>query len=216
MRDKKRLVAGILIFGSLWGFSEVIIGSTLSDLGMPSGALMTGFFALFFLVLSRLTFRQPGMQIGMGLVAGTLRMFNPLMGCHLCSAIAIMAEAMIFEIIWRYLSFDFEKHRNLTAHVSFGIFAVYFLYVSGYIITQILTPIVDGTGFYLQNLIAILPKIFSRGLLPAFIGGALTPAIVRLSKIDLTIKDRIYYPTTLGTSAFCWIVVIGSWLSVGG
>jgi len=211
----KRLIAGILIFGSLWGFSEVIIGSTLSNLGLPSGAMMTGFFAIFFLLISRLTFRQPGMQLGMGLIAATLRMFNPLMGCHICSAIAIMAEAMVFEIIWYYLSFDFEKHKNLTVQISLGIFTVYSLYVSGYIITQILTPVVDGTGFYFGNLMAILPKILSNGLLPAFIGGAITPAIIMLSKIDLTIKDRIYYPTTLITSTFCWITVVGSWLMVG-
>jgi len=213
--DKKRLIAGILIFGSLWGFSEVIIGSVLGDLGLPSGALMTGVFAIFFLSMSRLIFRQPGMQIGMGLVAGSLRMFNPLMGCHLCSAIAIISEAMIFEILWRYLSFDFEKNRNLTIQVSFGIFTVYTIYVTGYIITQILTPVIDGNGFYLQNLIATIPKILSSGLLAAFLGGIITPVVLRTSRIDLTIKDKIYYPTTLGISAICWITVVGSWLIVG-
>ena len=96
----KRLIAGILVFGSLWGFSEVIIGTGLQNAGLPYGAIMTGGFALSFLVLSRMIFRQPGMQIGMGLVAGGLRVFNPFIGCHLCSAIAIMAEAAIFEVIW--------------------------------------------------------------------------------------------------------------------
>ena len=213
--DRKRLIAGILIFGSLWGFSEVIIGSSLSDIGLPSGALMTGFFAIFFLVMSRLAFRQPGMQLGMGLVAGTLRMFNPFMGCHLCSAIAIMAEAMIFEIIWRNLSFDFNKYRNLTMQASLGIFTVYCLYVGGYIITQILTPIVDSGVFYIENIVATLPKILASGILPALIGGVIMPISIQINNLDLTLKDKIYYPTTLGISAVCWIAVVGSWMIVG-
>ena len=213
--DKKRLIAGILIFGSLWGFSEVIIGSSLSDSGLPSGALMTGFFAFFILLISRLTFKQPGMQLGMGLVAGSLRMFNPLMGCHLCSAIAIMAEAMIFEIIWRNLSFDTNKYRNLTMQVSLGIFTVYCLYVGGYIITQILTPVVDSGVFYIENLAATLPKILAGGLFPAFIGAIIAPIAIRIKNLDITIKDKIYYPTSLGISALCWIAVVGSWLIVG-
>ena len=92
----KRLIVGIILFGSLWGFSEVIIGSTIADAGVPSGGIMTGFFAIPFLVFSRLMYRKPGMQLGMGLVAGSLRIFNPFIGCHVCSAIAIMAEGALF------------------------------------------------------------------------------------------------------------------------
>ena len=112
--NKLRFIAAVLVFGSLWGFSEVLIGTSISDLGLPSGAIMTGFFALTFLVMSRMTFRQPGMQAGMGLVAGSLRMFNPFMGCHLCSAIAIAAEAIIFEIVWYKISFKSVSYTHLT------------------------------------------------------------------------------------------------------
>ena len=38
-----------------------------------------------------------------------LRLFNPFVGCHLCSAIAIMAEGAIFEIIWYKISFDLKE-----------------------------------------------------------------------------------------------------------
>ena len=70
---KIKLVAGILLFGSLWGFSEIIIGSALQETGLPAGTIMTGFFVITFLVLSRMIYRQPGMQFGMGLIAGALR-----------------------------------------------------------------------------------------------------------------------------------------------
>ena len=170
---------------------------------------MTGGFALTFLVLSRMIFRQPGMQLGMGLVAGGLRVFNPFVGCHLCSAIAIMAEAAIFEVIWYKMSSDFSDLKTITMQSSIGIVTAYLVYVGGYITTQILTPIVGGVGFYLENLIVFMPRILASGLLPAILGAALLPVILQVKKLDLTIKDRLYYPTTLGLSLLCWVAVIG-------
>ena len=212
---KIKLLAGILVFGSLWGFSEVIIGSALQDIGLPTGAIMTGVFAITLLVFSRMIYRQPGMQFGIGLVAGGLRLFNPFVGCHLCSAIAIMAEGAIFEIIWYKISFDFSELKTIIMQSSMGIISAYFIYIGGYIVTQILTPIASGANFYIENLIVFLPRILSIGLIAAVIGGAVLPATLLAKKIDLTIKDRLYYPTTIGVSAFCWFLVIGNWILLG-
>jgi len=212
---KIKLLAGILEFGSLWGFSEVIIGSALQDIGLPTGAIMTGVFAITLLVFSRMIYRQPGMQFGIGLVAGGLRLFNPFVGCHLCSAIAIMAEGAIFEIIWYKISFDFSELKTIIMQSSMGIISAYFIYIGGYIVTQILTPIASGANFYIENLIVFLPRILSIGLIAAVIGGAVLPATLLAKKIDLTIKDRLYYPTTIGVSAFCWFLVIGNWILLG-
>ena len=208
--NKNKLFLGILVFGSMWGFSEVIIGSALSDLGMPSGALMTGFFALTFLVMSRMYYKQPGMQIGMGLVAGSLRLFNPFVGCHLCSALAIMAEGLIFEMIWIKIHDDITKDlNNLTIQASMGVVTAYLVFVSGYIVTQILTPIVQGTGFYLENLVMFMPNILAAGLIPALIGSVMLPIILLAKKLDISkIEDRYYYPTTISITLFCWIFVI--------
>jgi hypothetical protein len=206
-----KIFAGILLFGSLWGFSEVIIGSAISDIGLPSGMIMTGVFAIIFLVLSRTIYRQPGMQFGMGLVAGSLRLFNPFMGCHLCSAIAIMAEGAIFELIWYKISFDFNELKSLIMKSSMGIISAYFIYIGGYIVTQILTPITAGANFYIENLIVFMPRILSSGLFAAIIGGAVLPIVLMAKDLKITLKDRLYYPTTIGISILCWFIVIGNW-----
>jgi hypothetical protein len=210
--DKMRLFAGILLFGSLWGFSECIIGSTLNEAGLPAGAIMTGIFAVTLLVTSRLLYRKPGMQLGMGLVAGTLRIFNPFVGCHLCSALAIMAEGAIFELIWYKI--DLDNLKTLTLQSSMGILTAYLVYTGGYILTQILTPVISGPGFYIENLIVLMPNILADGLLPALIGGAVLPATLLVKKIDISIKDRFYYPTAIGLSAFCWLFIVGYWMMV--
>ena len=210
-KSKIKILAGIILFGSLWGFSEVILGSMLDNAGIPSGGIMTGFFAITFLVISRIFYRQPGMQLGMGLIAGGLRIFNPFVGCQICSAIAIMGEGAIFELIWYKFSFDLKKFQTYTIQISMGIISGYILFVSGYIITQILTPIVGGAGFLIENLISFIPRILASGLLPALIGAMILPAIMQITKIEFKIKDKLYYPTTISISAFCWIFVIGTW-----
>jgi hypothetical protein len=209
--ENKKLLVGIILFGSLWGFSEVIIGSVLSDAGYPAGGLMTGFFAIPILILSRLLFRRPGMQLGMGLVAGSLRMFNPFIGCQICSAIAIMAEGALFELIWYGISTDFKDLKNLTMKSSMGIISAYILFVGGYIITQIFTPIVAGSGFFLENLIVFMPRILAAGVLPALIAAFMAPMVLSVSKLDISIKDKLYYPTSIGVSIACWLVVVGTW-----
>lgn len=203
-----KLVAAVLVFGSLWGFSECIIGSLLRDANLPAGALMTGIFALGLMTLSRTTFRQPGMQAGMGLVAGALRVFNPFGGCFLCSAIAIMAEGILFDLIWTGFSFDQKKTHTMIDQASIGISASYIIYIGGYFVTQILTPVFSSAGFYLENLIAFIPQILASGLLAALIGAVTVPAVFMVKKLDVSVKDRLYYPITIGVSALCWIVVI--------
>ena len=215
MNKKMKLFAGILVFGSLWGFSECIIGSFLKNVGVPYGSIMTGIFVLSFLVLSRMVYSQPGMQFGMGMVAGALRIFNPFVGCHLCSALAIMAEGAIFEVIWYSFSFDFDNMKNITNQISMGIITAYLVYVGGYIVTQVLTPIFSGVGFYIENLVVFLPRILASGLLPGLIGAFVFPIVLQLSKVDLKIKDKLYYPTTIGVSAFCWIALLILWFMWG-
>ena len=181
--EKMKLFAGILVFGSLWGFSECIIGSSLYDAGLPAGAIMTGVFALMFMIMSRMFYRQRGMQLGMGLVAGALRLLNPFGGCFICSAIAIMAEGLIFELIWFKLSLDLKELQRVTSMASMGITTSYFVYIGGYIITQILTPLLSPAGFYLENLIAFMPQILASGLIAAILGGMTIPIILSIKKI---------------------------------
>jgi hypothetical protein len=210
--NKLRLLAGILAFGSLWGVTESYIGSALDNAGLPSGSIMTGFFAMSFLLLSRLYFKQAGMQLGMGVVAGSLKLFNPFVaGCHLCSGIAIMIEGAVFESIWYFISRDLKELKSINIQVSLGIISAYSMFIFGNIATQILTPVVQGYGFFLEDLIVFLPRILARGILPALIGAAIVPIIVLSLKMDIKLKDRLYYPTTLGISLICWFIVIGNW-----
>ncbi len=206
--NKIKLILAIVLFGSLWGFSEVIIGPIVNN-----GAIMTGIFALSFLFLSRMIFKQRGMQLGMGLIAGSLKIFDPFcVTCMVCSGIAIAAEAAIFEIIFYKLEkIDFTNLKTITTQASLGIFSAYTIFIGGYIVTQILTPL-SQNSFYLANLFVKIPGILSSGLIAAFAGAFTIPVLLQTKRLDLQIKDRLYYPTTIGISAFCWIVLITNFI----
>jgi len=208
--DKMKLFAGVLVFGSIWGFSECIIGSVLRDINLPAGAIMTGLFAIGIMAMSRMLYKQRGMQFGMGIVAGTLRLFNPFGGCYICSAIAIMAEGLLFEIIWHRISLDLHELKPLRMGSSMGILSAYVIYIGGYIVTQVLTPLISSAGFYIENLIVFIPQILSSGLLAAIIGGVAVPAVLILKKLDINIRERLYYPATIGITAVCWFIVIAN------
>jgi hypothetical protein len=212
MNRQMKLFTGMIVFGSLWGFSESIIGPQLAEAGLPDGLIMAGFFAMMFLVISRMYYQQKGMQIGMGLVAGTLRMFNPFGGCHLCSAIAIMAEGILFEIIWNTTTtISLDNIQRLQSKVSLGILTAYVVFSGGYIVTQILTPLVSVGSIQVGNLLMFLPQILARALPVALLGGITVPLALETRRAHLELKDSLYYPTTLGISILCWIIIIGNW-----
>jgi len=212
MNKQMKLFAGIIVFGSLWGFSESIIGPMLADAGLPDGMIMAGFFAMMFLVISRMFYQQKGMQIGMGLVAGSLRMINPFGGCHLCSAIAIMAEGLLFEVIWNYTTtINLDNIQKLQSKVSLGILTAYVVFSGGYIVTQIMTPLVSIGSVQIGNLLMFLPQILARALPVALLGGITVPLALESKRLHLEVKDTFYYPATLGVSMLCWIIVIGNW-----
>jgi hypothetical protein len=122
-----------------------------------------------------------------------------------------MAESAIFELIWYRISFDFSELKTIIMQGSMGIISAYLIYIGGYIVTQILTPIVAGANFYIENLVVFMPNILASGLIAALIGGAVLPITLLAKKVDIKVKDRIYYPTAIGISLICWFIVIGNW-----
>jgi len=205
---KGKIFAGTLLLGSLWGFAEIVIGDWLRAVELPAGAILTGVFALGLMLLSRITFKTRGMQLGMGLVAGFLRVFNPITASHICSAIAIMAEGLVFELLYPLLAPSEDEPSPLVVQVSSGVVLSYGVYVTGYIVSQILTAALSSAGFHLANLFPYLPVIFSSGLLAAVIGGAVAPMVIRLQHVDARkFSNTVYYSISLIVSALCWAAV---------
>jgi len=92
----------------------------------------------------------------------------------------------------------------------------YLLYVGGFIITQILTPVFSTAGFYAENLLSYIPQILAGGLLAALFGAATIPITLKIPDLHLTFSDRLYLPTTMSISIICWLIIIANTLLIIG
>ena len=197
----KKLLATILLFGSLWGLFECSIGDFLHDYDL---SVVTAVFVIFLMSVTRLRYGQPGMQLGMALVAGLLRHFNPVGTCLICSSIAIIIEGLAFEIIW---AFPWKKYDTFPMKVGMGVISFYSIYAFGYLVTQILTPLFTAT-FFLSDLLGVLPNILSQAVLAGLIGSIFLPLAFWIDSLSISFNDKLYYPTTISLICMCWIAII--------
>ena len=110
--DKLKILAGIIVFGSVWGLLECILGSvkfTGTMAHFPMGALLGGFFGLGIMAFTRRIYSVVWMQLGMAIVAGLMRFWAPIGSCVICSGLAIMAEGLVFELIFNRPIFNFTS-----------------------------------------------------------------------------------------------------------
>ena len=216
--DRLKILAGIVLFGSIWGMAECILGSMELPGALsyfPMGAFLGGLVGLGLMAYSRRLYGIHWMQLSMAVMAGLLRFWGPMgTGCVICSGLAIMCEGLVFEIIFNRPSLDFVKRleiKNLKMLAFLGIVSGYIIYVTGYIFTQIATPIATTGTFHPGDLLANLPLIFGRGFFAAIFGAIALPAALLVESLDVnvaTASKKLYYGTAVGMSAFCWVLVI--------
>ncbi|MFO7618797.1 MAG: hypothetical protein R6W91_03985 [Thermoplasmata archaeon] len=210
--DKYRVLAGIVLFGSLWGMTECLLGE-FAPAGFPAGAFLGAFIGLGLMLLTRRLYNAMWMQLGMAIVAGTLRFWAPVGTCVICSALAIMAEGLVFELIFNRPVFNINRSSNMRSAKTLalvGVIAGFTIYVTGYMFTQIFTPILTAGTFSISNFISVLPLIFGSGFFAAVFGGISTPLAVLAKQLYVnvtTIRKEHYYIAAAGISTFCWVLV---------
>jgi hypothetical protein len=202
--NKTKIILGIVVFGSIWGLLECVLGSYLP------GSVLTGVVALGIMTATRFIYNQKGMQVGMALVAAALMAFNPLGGCVICSVIAVVAEGAVFELVWFTFSSNIEKAESTSIKICAGIVTAYACYTLAYVMSQIVTPLFfSDAKLRLGDLAVLIPTILSKGLVAGLIGGVVFPAVAFVKQIGASfIRSRKYYSLCSIAAATCWIVVI--------
>ncbi|MBN1390527.1 MAG: hypothetical protein JXA22_07795 [Candidatus Thermoplasmatota archaeon] len=216
--DRLMMMAGIIALGSIWGLLECALGGIKLEIaGLPvsMGAVMAGLFGIGFMVLARKFFDRMGVSLGVALVAGIMRFFAPVGSCVICSAIAIMVEGLIFELIlnrkmvlWNIRGIE-RDYRTL---VFTGVISGFTIFSIGYILTQLLTPLfTEGILLPLSDLWGILPLIFGRAFYAALLGGVSLPAAMFVDRLHLDVnrwKKGVFYSVSGAISIFCWVMVL--------
>jgi hypothetical protein len=167
MKDRKAWVL-VLMFGSLWGFSEVFAGEFLYAHGIPRASVWLTAFALFILGFSRGLVNRPGSSSLIGATAALFKLANAApFWCHL---LGIFFIGLVFDLgatAWMKKG----ERRNLpaaltgvvTAYGGYALFAFTITYVARF------EPWVNG------GLSKIIEHIFIGGSLAAVTGLLLVP-----------------------------------------
>ncbi len=212
MNKNLRLVAGIILFGSIWGLLECALGDALHGTMLPAGAIMTGLVGFGLMAATRIMYRQPGMQLGMGALAGALKYMHPVGGCMICSAIAIAVEGVVFEALWRSPRLRMNRLDSPSMRVGMGVISGYAMYGVGYITTQILTPVAAGGTLIASDLLPLVPRMLSYATVAGLLAGATLPALlaapVHLSERVPSLRRAVYYPAASLISLCCWIGIL--------
>lgn len=216
VKDRFRLLAGIIVLGSVWGIFECTIGgfnASIGGIGISMGAVLAGFFGLGFMALAMRTFQLRGTALAIAVVAGIMRYFAPVGSFVLCSAIAIVAEGVVFEIIMSRPSFSLAAStiRDPRGLSYLGVITAYFIFVTGYVVTQVLTPIVGSDSGSVFDVVGVLPIILGSGFFAALLGGVSLPLVTLAPQLDVNVADvkkELYYGLTTGASLFCWALLV--------
>ncbi|MGA1821329.1 MAG: hypothetical protein ACMUIG_02240 [Thermoplasmatota archaeon] len=208
-------VLGVVLIGSVWGLMECLLGGlkpAVAGLPISMGAVLAGLFGLFFMILARRMFGFAGVSLAVAVVAGILRLFAPVGTYVLCSSIAIMAEGLVFEIIVnrRVFQDNLDGNGDIRSLASLGIISAFAVFCTGYITSQILTPIVARDTGNIADVISILPLIFGRGFFAAVLGGISAPiaALITLPVLDGTsVRKGVFFTSSIIVTVFCWSVI---------
>ncbi|RLF45536.1 MAG: hypothetical protein DRN29_06535 [Thermoplasmata archaeon] len=209
--EKGKLFAGIILFGSVWGLLECSVGDYLHEINFLAGPIMTGLFGFGLMMVARMLYQQQGMQMGMALVAGVLRYFHPIGGCLICSAIAIVCEGVIFEIIWYHSSLWPDKMKSMRMKISMGIISGYLLYVLGYIGSQLITPLTVTMIPNAGDILGILPRVLSDATFSALLGGITLPAVLTIpasTTYIVKMRKEVYYPISSVITFLCIFFIL--------
>ena len=98
MKLSTRELATIAVFGTLWGLSEISLGSVLKSLNVPfSGAVLSA-IGLTIALVGRLFVPKKGSTLFIGVIAMLLKLFS-LGGVIVGPMVGIITEALVAEIV---------------------------------------------------------------------------------------------------------------------
>ena len=98
MKFNTRELATIAVFGTLWGISEITMGSVLHALNIPFAGAILAAIGLIIALIGRIFVPKRGSIIFIGLIATLLKLFS-LGGIVIGPMIGILSEAILTEIV---------------------------------------------------------------------------------------------------------------------
>ena len=202
------ILIGILVFGSMWGLSEVALGGGLHAAHFPYRAGLLIGIGMTLMGMALVIHKKPAMLIGIGLVAVLVKLLAvPILHisvmCKANSCIAVFTEAVALSLVAFLLMSEMGK--SVHARIGTGAMAAIIASVGFYFIGMQVAPCnyllsFSPVGFIVTE--GLIWAAFSASLLPL---GYLAGMKLELKTFPLlTRKKSLYYATTVATILICW------------
>ena len=208
-----RLIIGILVFGSIWGFFEATLGGFLNMIIFPNKGAIMGGIGMAIMGVALAVYRKPAMLPGIGIVAASFKWLNswllfvPISAVYIINpATAIFLESLAFCLVVAFLMKRIEKnvYVGVWAALLAGLISVT---AYGYFSVSIMhAPLFERMG------VSSVPEfIASHGVIQAVFFGVLAPlgylAGKKLSAVTSPVlvgRPLYFYATSVAIICFCW------------
>jgi hypothetical protein len=97
MTEKKKLILGIILFGSIWGGLEALGIEVMRGVGFHSTSPILALVGILILATARMIVPKPGSTLAIGAVAAGIK-FLGLSQIFFCQIFAVVAQAAIFDL----------------------------------------------------------------------------------------------------------------------
>ncbi|MFC1932859.1 hypothetical protein ACFLXU_04435 [Chloroflexota bacterium] len=209
-----RLIIGILVFGSLWGFFEATLGGFLNLIIFPNKGAIMGGIGMAIMGVALAIYRKPSMLPGIGIVAASFKLLNvwflfvPISAVYIINpAMAIIMESLAFSLVVAFLVNRMEKNvyvgvwaavlAGLISVTAYGYFNIYIMHA----------PLFERMG------VSSVPEfIASHGVIQAVFFGVLAPLGYVVGKklattaLPVLARKPIYYATSAAIICLCWAI----------
>lgn len=210
--NKLRLFLAVLVFGSLWGFLEATLGGVLHFIHLPQKGMIMTAIAVAIMSATRASYRRPGMQMGMGVIAALLKGSNALfLGADVIRPMmSIAVEAMVFDSAVTFISKINTRDYMRALSGAFAGYASYFWAVFfGYFILRTKYWIGMAPGELLNFLFLEGTLVAVLCWATAFVGFKLTP----MARFPTIHSSRAYFSLSVALVSILWVVGVFGWTS---
>ncbi|MCK4427748.1 MAG: hypothetical protein KAW16_04620 [candidate division Zixibacteria bacterium] len=125
MTEKKKLILGIILFGSIWGGLEALGIDVMRTVGFHTSSPVLALFGILILATARMIIRKPGSTLAIGVIAAGFK-FLGLSQVFFCQIFAVVAQAAVFD-----LAFSLAERKDwLTRPIYLGLVGLVGSYVN--------------------------------------------------------------------------------------
>lgn len=213
-QDLARVVIGVIVFGSIWGFLEATLGGFLHMIIFPNkGAIMAG-IGMAIMGSALAIYKKPGMLPGIGAVAAAFKLLDvwffalPATSIHIINpAMAIFLESLALGVAATFLMKK-PAAKNSLAGIGVGVLAGFvsataWVYFAIYVMNA---PAYARVVFTAEEFIAnqgVAQAVFCGVFLPL---GHMIGERIEAKATPLQVSRLRYYAPSAAIISLCWAV----------